>query len=348
MIQTEQEVAPLPTAELPSAQAIASDNLAASDLASSLVEAGVIDPFQREGAAECLLEGLSRCRSSETERLMSGYLAVSLFASNLVSLIRTVKDASHPHPHGNEPRVLVFANEFNALVEACPSAFIQPAIEESMRISAEVRSMQRARKEADSARSALVRIAADLTRAVEAPELTRTMEISNTALAMRDLAQTELKAKNDPLQSAPTDAELAASYYPVTLATPDSVRLGDVLFEPKHSQVLYQHGGPREAVSLEVGAANVVEQLKKGGVVIMRPFGSQAVLALRMRSVQGWLKNLAAMEKQYAKSKGKKGSVHLGRTEGLSLACEMLTSPSWALPAVTVDASVVKSDEKRS
>lgn len=330
-------VAPLPKLEQEVKEAIQADHDFVDRLGQRLSSAGI--EISDHVWAE-MVEEASSWRVQKLNELGAAYLALALYTSELNSKVHVMVKASQPHPHGNTPRVIVFAKEFSEVVECAPPTFILPALKESERLNRQISQLQSARREADSAKATLQRIVADLSVAMAEESLTRTLAVVEAAEAAYGLAQTELKTIVDIGSSYPTEFELAASFYPISVSDPTRIRTGDTLIEPETKHVLYQHGNPRELGIPEERAAAVVEQLKSGETVLLRPLGMQGVLALRFRLVTTRLKALAKEEQKI------KGERHKGRVDALAMALELLAAPAWGMPPVVDKAgSVAKDDE---
>lgn len=324
--------APLPTLENASTKPTPEDDAAVEQIIR------VLGLSHSEHTWRAIQEVIVDRRAEETNQLMAGYLAVALAYSHMLSLVRTMKGASQPHPHGREARVLVFAKEFKDVCEAAPSTFTLPSVQAAMELNRDIKKLQSARREADSAKNTLHRVAADLDYALNSPELTRLFDIQSGAEAARDLIRTELQTGMNAGTAYPTEPEIAACYYPVQIGNATSLRAGDILFEPEQKQILYQHGNPRESLS----SHDAVEQAQEGGALLLRPFGVQAVLALRLRMVILRLGTLVRLEDELA---AKKSGVHTGRSQGLTMARELLSAPAWLLPALPDASAVAKADE---
>jgi hypothetical protein len=262
------------------------------------------------------LDQLPAPSSEDHYRLSAAYVSASLFAGGLVRKIQSVLSGAVPSPH-SASRSIVYRDELEELRKATPDAYLQPALDEAVRLCGEIKLLQRSRKEADSAKAALQRIAEDLSTALQAQQgspvtLTEALERA------RDLAQTELRASATDLTKYPHESELAACFYPIKIANVDQLRTGDCVFVIEKKVIAYQHGNPREETPVET----VINQ---PGTVVLRPFGSQAVLALRWNRSTELLKHMVKLcpEKK-----------HQGRKEGLLSALELLTAPSWLLSPV--------------
>lgn len=323
------EPIPLPTVATQSRLRTEDDGRIVACLVAALAEHGVVLPDFIQQKVE---EAATQWRVTQVEQLGACYLAVSLHAGHLHSLLRRLKIFAQPHPHGNTPRILVYQEEFDAVMMAAGNGndFISPALREAERLNQEIQVLMASRKEADSARAALQRIAEDLRGALESHELIRASEVLEAAGVAHDLACTELRRRPEVGSLYPSESELGSAYMPIVVEEFAQLRNGDVIFEPLAKMVIYQHGNPRDA---EIAAPAPEEFLKKMvGHVCLRPMGAQAVLSLRWRQTVQRLKIMAEAETKLGKP------IQVGRAQGMRMAHEWLSLPSWTLPPIRLKA----------
>ncbi len=68
----------------------------------------------------------------------------------------------------------------------------------------------------------------------------------------------------------------------------------------------------------------------EAGCLLLRPIGAQGVLALRWKLTTQQLHSLATAERAIGKT------IHVGRAQGLKTAHELLTVPTWGMPAIPI------------
>ncbi len=227
----------LPSLDLPKKETVETDRRLVASLIATMREAGVeIAPELQEK----LESTSSTWRHEQVDAFGAAYLAVALHAGHLHSLVRKMQSATTPHPHGNTPRMLVFKDEFDAVVNAGGGAFVAPVIAEAQRLNSEIRVLQRAKKEADSALAALQRIFSELSTALSSHEVVRADEVLEAAAAARDLAHTELRMRPETSAYYPDSSQVAAAFFPIKVESPEQLRVGDVLFHVEMKSVLYR------------------------------------------------------------------------------------------------------------
>jgi len=255
--------------------------------------------------------------TDDYKRLMAGYVSACLFAGNIVSHARSLLSSAVQSPHSKE-RMIVFRDEFLALERVTPKHYASPSLDEAMRLNDEIRLMMLAKREAESAKATLLRIAADIEKFMPDNQTLAygDVEKAGELLAqLRDLARTELRHKPTEVKQYPSESEVAGAYFPVKVTNVDQLKVGDCVFLVEKKTVLYQHGNPQEQTKVE-------SVINLQGTVVMRPFGAQAVLALRWHRAVDITTRLASM----CTDKKQKG-----RKEGLQTASELLKAPTWLL-----------------
>lgn len=318
---------PLPTLQPTPRTATKADRDLITLLVAAMKDQGVELP---EFVQQKMEEAATAWRVEQVERFAAVYLAVALHAGSLHTAVAALRRGAVQHPHGATPRMLVFKEEFDALVGMGGDQFIQPAIAEAQRLNQEIQVLMASRREADSARAALQRIAADLEAATTSHELVRAQEVAEAAEAARDLAYTELRRRPEVSGLYPSESELATAYFPVTLTEFAQLKKGDVIFQIDSKTVVYQHGNPREATMPAPSPEEFVKFM--AAHVILRPLGAPGVLALRWRQTVQRLKVLAEAETRLDRP------IHNGRAQGMRMAHEWLSLPAWTLPPLKLNA----------
>lgn len=300
------------------------DQRLADQFLAVLADHGVTVP---EFVQQKVEESATAWRIRQVELLGAAYLAVSLHTSHLHSKVGDLARCAQIHPHGNTPRVLVYQEEFDAVITLGAPPFIEPGLAEAARLNREIVALQAARREADSAKATLQKVEVDLTAVLGAHDLVRASEALDAAASLRDLVSTELRRRPEMSAVYPSESELATAFIPVQIEDCSQLKKGDVIFHADAKQVMYQHGNERNAP--ETGEELKGDFLTKiKGHVCLRPLGAQGVLALRWRLTTQRLRVLAEAESKL------NTPIHKGRAQGLRAAHELLTLPAWTLPPI--------------
>ncbi len=281
---------------------------------------------------------LAEARVLPAFRAGLAYAHSMLYAGDLKRLVRMLGDGAVPSPHGAEPRSLVYRRELDALLaEAGRGALPFEAAEA---LGAEVGELRKVGRRVASGRAALLRVRADLTEIQQLAPEQQAVAIGTLC----ELVTTELADAVAPSVDRSEQA-LTDGYYPVSEKDPGRLLIGDIVFSVTKRAIVHEvtQEVPDRADStyletLRMLAAELTATPPT--TVVLRPVGRQATLALRLRAVSARLQALAGIEEKLATRYPKEA--HLGRAQGLNVAYELLTGPSWTLPPAVWNAPAEK------
>lgn len=290
------------------------------------------------------------------------YFAAMLHVHSLNGLIRDILAGAIPSKFGNEPRMLVFASELERLRIGASQP--DPTEKDGEKLLHEIAS-SRASMRTFASLIATVQAVMTTLRNILLDENATDIELRRAIVTAENTLHAELEPTFPPSEPLSDDV-ISRCYYPVDTPV-EQLQEGDIVFTPKRTikaktpeltepapktpapdQVFPSRGalkvggiwrtwGSAETIfTTEQPTDGEITKVIAAGAKVLRPYGEMGVTMMRMHYAINQFRSMCAYEQSMGTNKDGKVTerLHLGRAQGLGVAAETLTCPSWVLPAI--------------